>query len=172
MESPKQTVEVTNCEDILSRRIPGFAGYVDKAKRREVDCALRAYVADQLSAQRDRLAGLELKLAVGKNVTTIAEVDRVLTRLQLLIEGLRSSAIDYQPWLEADALPEDDLKYLYECELSLLAGADSVATGVHQLSATIDRSEPLAACAGDLISWFEILAERFCRRQKAARNLV
>ncbi len=171
MKSTDRSPETTSDLDLLSRRIPAFRGYANKPGRRESAEALQAHLLDALTAQRNRLAHLEMKLSAGKKLAATAQVDRALTRIQLFVEDLRSITFAQGLWLEAVALPGDDLLYLYHGEAALFAGVDAVSRGVDEIARALDAGEPPAAGVGDLVDVIEILTERLARRHQAARNL-
>ncbi|MBI4321670.1 MAG: hypothetical protein HY675_24510 [Chloroflexi bacterium] len=166
-----EKTSLTDQSQILPRRISDFVAYANKANRREAEQELMACLGDRLAQQRNRLGGLELRLAARDRLTAIAEVDRVLLRVQLLIEDLRAIGAEHHAWFEADALPEDDLETLYRCDLSLLSGVDALAEAIGELSLAVDGEESLAARTGDLVDLLDLLNERLGRRRKAIQIL-
>jgi len=157
----------TKLEELMSK-IPGFGGYKQKEQRREADKLLRLYVARQYQEQLTRLSNIQYALTSqgGLNaLKSVATLERGVTKLQLLIDRIKTASYGYAGLFDAIKVDEDVLDRLYEFDQAMLGGVDKIAATLDELDQAAQAEEPIAAKANQVIADLEALNSTFSQRQ-------
>src|SRR5690349_4200306 len=93
----------------LMMKIPGFQGYYNKEMRRDADKLLRDHLAGQLAQQRDRLSQIQSNLVQAKAFETVGQLDRAMSKLQTLIDRIRTATYGYAGLFDAAKVDEQAL---------------------------------------------------------------
>ena len=118
----------------LVATIPGYAGYKQKEQRREADKLLRLHVAHAYEAQLQRANKLQYDLSAQGALRVIVAVDRAVTKLQMLIDRIRSASYGYAGLFDAVKVDEAALDALYNFDEAMLDGVQVVATRLDKLA--------------------------------------
>jgi hypothetical protein len=111
--------------------LPGVEGYREKDMRRDADKQVREALVLRLSEQRHRLNDLQGELLSSGGLLWMDDVERVMTRLNTLIDRIHTASYGYAGFF--------DLQRVKEPELDQLAAFDkSLADMLPPLSVTID----------------------------------
>lgn len=148
-----------NVLESIARRVPGFAGYLDKEERRESDAQARRWLADRLDACKPGLDAYTRSLTEQGRLDGLAACDRLRNKIELLISRLRGAPAGYSGFFDANQVDEDRLDDVLEHDLGLMEHAEQTATAI----------ENLATADGDLESaenQFQDLERRFGDRTK------
>lgn len=152
------TVERTNefvesyqeSSESLLDRLPGYAGYKDKERRRDTDRALRNRIADRLDSDANRLESVQRKSASDRDVARVNELEGSVQALRNLANLVRAQSYGYSGLFSdrpVDAAALDQLRTFDEGLLvkvsSLSTTVDAIAAGdaadVGELQAEIER---------------------------------
>jgi len=117
--------------------VPGFNGYMDRERRRDADKLLRTYLANQYSAQRDRLNRAEQSLLRAGQITGISEVDRLVGVFQRFIDRLNTATYGYSGMFDPVKVEAQDLDQLYTFDMALTSGVDQVSSAIGALESAI-----------------------------------
>ena len=88
--------EMGGLESFFSK-IPGIAGYRAKEMRRDADKQLRDALAQRLESRRRKLTGLQSDLLDSGGILWMDDMERVVGRLQLLIDRVKTASYGYAP---------------------------------------------------------------------------
>jgi hypothetical protein len=135
-------------------RIPGYRGYAERELRREADKLLRNYVAQAYETQRVRLLELQATLTRGKQLGTVGALERPVSKLQRLIDRLKTASQGYAGWFDAVSVQTEELDQLYQFDYALLAGSDELTAQVDALLQASKEGKDISAAiedAGDLL---------------------
>jgi hypothetical protein len=150
----------------LANRIPGYGGYRQKEQRREADKLLRLHVASQYEELLERLNRVQYDLVSGGDLTGMMLLERGVTKLQLLVDRIRTASYGYAGLFDAIKVDDDALDRLYDFDHAML-------DGVNRLSAVLDEVVSAAAAAGPvqesgtaLIQELEQLHRLYSERQQ------
>ena len=135
----------------LIGKIPGYAGYKDKELRREADKLLRMELASKFDDQRKRLNELQTQLISQAQIEFVDDLDRAVTKLQLLIDRIKSASYGYAGLFDAVKVKEEQLDALYEFDNQMLDFVDETAAGVDQVASAIAAKEGILAAITDLV---------------------
>jgi len=148
----EQIISQRGSLDRLEARIPGFAGYLDKAARRTADRMIRDYVAAELQQRINRLTQLENTLLNRGGLQYMSETRSAKSKLQLLHDRVKAAAPGYAGLDDAIKIQEAELEKLYSFDeamlrylekfdeaLSALERAASEQAGIEAAIAGIER---------------------------------
>jgi hypothetical protein len=154
----------TKFEQLVSR-IPGFGGYKQKEQRREADKLLRLQIARQYQDQLARLEGLQGVLASEGDLRTVLTLERAATKLQLLIDRLKTASYGYSGLFDAVKVDDAALDRLYEFDASMLDGASALSALLDKVAGAVDLQQAPAAEARELVAALEKLNTTYSGRQ-------
>jgi len=135
----------------LVGNIPGYKGYKDKELRREADKLLRLELASKFDDQRKRLSELQMQLISQAQIEFVDDLDRAVTKLQLLIDRIRTASYGYAGLFDAVKVKEEQLDALYEFDNQMMDFVDETAAGVDQVASAIAAKEGILAAITDLV---------------------
>ncbi|RME75785.1 MAG: hypothetical protein D6784_07265 [Chloroflexi bacterium] len=127
--------------DLLLSKIPGYGGYRDKELRREADQKLRLYLADQFSQQLRRAEEVSQQMLTGPGLSQLAEMGQANTRLQTLIDRVKTASQGYTGFFDAVKIGDEELDRLYEFDENMLHTVDDIAAALEALQAALDAGE-------------------------------
>jgi hypothetical protein len=151
----------------IGRMIPGYKGYKEKELRREADKLLRLQVAGKLDDQRKRLSELQLQLVNQAQIQYVDDLDRAVTKLQLLIDRIKTASYGYAGLFDAVKVKEEQLDALYEFDTEMLGSVDEIADEVDHVSSAISIKEGISEAIVDLVGTVEGANRTFGRREEA-----
>jgi hypothetical protein len=127
-------------EELVSK-IPGYKGYKEKELRREADALLREQLAQQLGAQLARAKDVTSQMLTGPGLSQLNEIGTGNTRLQTLIDKVRTAAQGYAGFFDAIKIKEDELDALYEFDHDMLQKVDEIGAAIDQVQAILDGGD-------------------------------
>ncbi len=145
----------------IAQRIPGYAGYKAREKRREADKLLRTALAQRLKEQVQRLTDIQQRLLRSGGLRWLDDVETVVTRLQAAADKIRTASYGYAGLFDAVKVNEAQLKRLYEFDAALVDVVERIARSIDELEASLgtpDMGAILAQVqrlAQDLLTTFE-----------------
>lgn len=151
-------------EQLISR-VPGFAGYKQKEQRREADKLLRLYVARQYEEQLTRLSNVQYAMVSQGRLKAMSTLERGVTKLQLLIDRIKTASYGYAGLFDAIKVDEAALDRLYDFDQAMLEGVDKIAADLDRLDEAAQAEAATLTEAGQLIVDLEALNNTFSRRQ-------
>lgn len=121
--------------------VPGYKGYKEKELRRETDKTLRDMLAKQLEDQKARLTNLQMEAVTGGQLGLLDDMERSATKLQLLIDRIRTASYGYAPLFDAARVKEAELDALGQFDQGLFAGVERVKTVIDNMSSLAGRPD-------------------------------
>ncbi len=150
--------------DRALNRVPGYAGYRDKERRRDSDRAIRAKLATDYGQLADRLGRLGNRLAENRKIDAVGIVDKPLTLLRSFIDRVRVATYGYAPAFANDVVDAAVLDQIAAFDSAL---ADQIPTLEEQI-ASLESADPSAgefrAAADQIGATVQQLSDRFDRR--------
>lgn len=125
----------------LASKIPGYNGYKEKEMRREADSLLRQHLATQFAEQLTTAEDIAGQMLTGPGLAQLDEMGKGNTRLQTLIDKIKTAAQGYAGFFDAVKVKEDELDILYEFDNVMLAQVDVVSEALDQLQAALDSGD-------------------------------
>jgi hypothetical protein len=155
-----------NALDELVAKIPGFRGYKEREVRRDADRVLRQHVSGLLEEQRKRLNELQLQLLEGGRVDLLDDLERVGTKVQGVINRLRTAAYGYAGLFDAVKVNEEQLDALYRFDEKLLSLVGDLRDALDRLGEALDVGEDLGGALKHLKKAADGLASTVRKREE------
>jgi hypothetical protein len=138
----RQTIDDhQNWFESITGKIPLYNGYKEKEKRREADVLLREHLANQLSEQLSHAEDVASQMLTGPGMMQLDEMGKGNTRLQTLIDKIKTAAQGYAGLFDAVKVKEDELDILYEFDYGMLLKVDEVAQAIDGLQTALDEGD-------------------------------
>lgn len=150
--------------------LPGIKGYREKELRRDADKQVRESLARRLEIRRRKLTALQGELLAAGGLLWMDDVERVVGRLQLLIDRIKTASYGYAPLWALQRVKEGDLDRLVQFDQSLfdeLGRLDEAVAGLEAAVKANDRIKEALGAVGDLLAG---LNETFGRRAEVIQN--
>ena len=151
----------------LAKRVPGYHGYKEKELRREADKLLRTEVAHKLDDERKGLSELQVQLVSQGLIEHVDDLERAVTKLQLLIDRIKAASYGYAGLFDAVKVKEEQLDALYEFDNQMLDVADDIAAHADRVSSAVAAKEGVEAAITDLVHVLEEANTVFGHREEA-----
>jgi hypothetical protein len=117
----------------LAERIPGYSGYRDRERRRDIDKLHREHLADRLRSLKGRLTALTRELASRGRLIEVGPIDRILKELDRLENRIRFASYGYSGFFDAVKIEQQQLDAIYQFDLALVERVDGLEAKVNQL---------------------------------------
>ncbi len=156
-----------NALEELVAKIPGFRGYKERELRRDADRVLRQHVSALLEEQRKRLNEVQLRLLEGGRVDLLDDLERFGTKVQGVINRLRTAAYGYAGLFDAVKVNEEQLDALYRFDEKLLSLVDDLRDALDRLGEALDAEEDLGGALKRLKRAVDGLASTVRKREEA-----
>jgi hypothetical protein len=150
--------------------LPGIKGYREKELRREADKQVRDSLAHALEERRSKITALQGELLSVGGLLWLDDVERVVGRLQLLIDRIRTAAYGYAGFFDVQRVKEAELDRLAQFDQALfeeLPKLDEAIAGLEQAVQANEGLKEAIKAVGDLLAG---LNETFGRRVEAMRS--
>lgn len=155
----------TNKLEALIDKIPGVGAYRQKEKRRDADKLLRLHVAGELDNMLNQLGSVQYTLTMQGRLDVTLVLERAATKLQLLIDRLKTAPYGYTGFFDAVKVDEEALDRLYRFDESLLEKVDELSTALDGLVQAVDSGEAVMPLANALVRQLEALNATYSQRQ-------
>ncbi|HID33513.1 MAG TPA: hypothetical protein EYP25_02905 [Anaerolineae bacterium] len=151
--------------------LPIIGDYHDKERRREADRRLREGVARAMENSRQRIIEIERLLLNKGKLTDLPYVDVAATRLQTLIDRVRTAPSGYAGFFDMEAIREPELAKLHQYDQGIAAAAPEIDARIDAMQQAIEAGEDYASSLTALIREIDDLGERLDHRKEAIRAL-
>lgn len=151
----------------LFKGLPGVSGYVDKELRRDADKRLRDLIVGQLNEQKQQLIAIQKQLLSSGGLSGLAEIDRVIQKVQTLTDRIRTASYGYAGLFDAVKIQEAQLTALHQFDTGLVTEVAKISEGVTRLQTAVTNKEALPPVLQELTGVVTALDTLFNRRQDA-----
>lgn len=153
----------------LAQRIPGYGGYLERERRRDVDKLHREHLADQLRALKTPLTDALRELTnAGGRLGELGPLERLVKKLDRIENRVRFATYGYAGFFDVAKVEERQLESLYRFDLALVERTDALAAKVRELqSKAAGDSGELKAAVSDAERALDELNQTFDERHNA-----
>jgi len=110
--------------------VPGFRGYKEKELRRESDRLIRNHLYLKLSIEKTDLREIEQKLADRRYFDVLTDMDRLLAKMDRVVEKVNHAMYGYSGFFDAVKVKEDNLDNMIAFDNKLIDGITSLTTEI------------------------------------------
>jgi hypothetical protein len=150
--------------------LPGIKGYREKEMRRDADKQVRDTLAKHLESRRRKLTSLQNDLLSSGGLDWMDDIERVVGRLQLFIDRVKTASYGYAPLFALNKVKEDDLDRLAAFDQDLYNQVGPLDEAIGKLEQAVAANEGIKEAlraVGDLVSGMN---DTFGRRAEAIQN--
>ena len=119
-----------NLPERIAAFIPGFRGYKEKEIRRESDKLIRNHLYLKLSGEKTDLREIEQKLADRRYFDVLTGMDRLLAKMDRVVEKINHASYGYSGFFDAVKVKEENLDHMIAFDNQLLDGINALATEI------------------------------------------
>jgi len=159
----KVTDSRTGLEKLL-KKVPGLGGYMERQDRRNTDKLVRDAAAQRYEEQVKRLSDIQTMLISEGAIDYLDDIERAVTKLRIFIDGVRTASYGHSSLFDKIKVGEDELRMIYEHDLALLNGVDTISEAVDSVDAAIG-SDDLGAAIRNLTKASQNAVTAFDRRK-------
>jgi hypothetical protein len=163
----EQAKQKMNALERLLKGLPGISGYVDRELRRDADKRLREVIANGLEEQKQALLEVQRRLLSGGGLSWLDDVDRIIQKLQLLIDRIRTASYGYAGLFDAVRIRQEELDALHRFDVALAGRAAELQGAVSALAAGAADQANLQALSNQLSALVTELNTLFHKRSEA-----
>lgn len=127
--------------EALAEKIPGYGGYKEKELRRAADQKLREHLAAKLGEQLRKAEAVAGQMLTGPGMMQLDEFGTVNTRLQTLIDRVKTAAQGYAGFFDAVKIKENELDLLYEFDEEMLFKVDDLGAAIDGVQTALDSGD-------------------------------
>jgi len=122
-----------NVLERLGKKVPGFAGYLDRELTREIDQLVRAHLANSLDAARASVAAYTRTLHLGAT-GRLERLGSLEKELGALANGVRHAGSGYAGLFDALKVGHEQLEAVYHLEITFVEDVEAVAEAAEKLA--------------------------------------
>lgn len=151
-------------------KLPGIKGYREKEIRRDADKQVRDNLARRLESRRRKLTALQGDLLESGGLLWMDDVERVVGRLQLFIDRIKTASYGYAPLWGINKVKEEDLDRLVAFDQDLYGQLGPLDEAIGKLEQAVQANEGIKEAlrsTGDLLAGMN---ETFNRRAEVIQN--
>jgi hypothetical protein len=164
------TADGRNWIERLSSKIPGYSGYADRERRRDIDKLHREHLADRLRSLKAPLTDLLNELSSTGRLIEVSPVDRAIKKLDHLENRVRFASYGYAGFFDVAKIQQPQLDAIYQFDLALVEHVDKIEAKLSELKAQAGNSEGLKTACAEVVAEIDQTDRAFDDRYKAINN--
>ncbi len=147
--------------------LPGVAAYRDKEMRRDADKKLRETLAQRLEEQRRRLTEIQNQLLGSGGLQWLDDVERLGTRLQTLIDRIRTAAYGYAGFFDVQKVEEAELDRLASHDKDLFDNLGPLDEAIGKVGEAVASNQGITEAIQAVAALIAKLNDDFGRRAQS-----
>jgi hypothetical protein len=156
----------------LSSKIPGYSGYVDRERRRDIDKLHREHLADRLRALKPPLTDLVRELTNSGRLFEVGPVDAAIKKLDHLENRVRFASYGYAGFFDVVKIEQQQLDSIYQFDLVLVEHVDKIEARISELKTKAGSPDGLKAACAEVVAETDQTHRVFDERYKAINNFA
>lgn len=154
----------------LTDKIPGYSGYVDRERRRDIDKLHREHLADRLRSIKAPLTDVMRELSDGGRLFEVGPIDLALKKLDRIENRLRFASYGYSGFFDVVKIEQPQLDAIYQFDLGLVEHIDKLEAKAGELKAKAGTAEGLKVAAAEVAGEIDSLDHIFDDRYRAIND--
>jgi len=164
------TADGRNWLERLSSKIPGYSGYVDRERRRDIDKLHREHLADRLRSLKAPLTEVVRDLTSGGRLFEVGPVDTAIKKLDQLENRVRFASYGYAGFFDVVKIEQAQLDLIYKFDLALVEHVDRIEAKLKELKSRAGTSDSLKTVCAEVAEELDQTNHAFDDRYKAINN--
>ena len=166
----KVTEDMDPFKKILNK-VPGFAGYIERQKRRDSDKMLREYLFDQFRELESRVSRLQRDFISQGEIQYVDDLEATAIKLRTFADRIKTAARGYSGLFDAVNVNEAELTQIYEYDAAMLDLVDEVSRAIDNVESSIG-TEGLPAALRHLETEAEECVQAFNNRENVILGIA
>lgn len=154
----------------LTDKIPGYSGYVDRERRRDIDKLHREHLADRLRSIKAPLTDVMRELTNGGRLFEVGPLDLALKKLDRIENRVRFASYGYSGFFDVVKIEQPQLDAIYRFDLGLVEHIDKLEAEAGELKAKAGTAEGLKVATAEVAGEIDSLDHTFDERYRAINN--
>ena len=151
----------------LSSKIPGYSGYVDRERRRDIDKLHREHLADRIRSLKPSLTEVMRELTNRGRLFEVGPVELAIKKLDQLENRVRFASYGYAGFFDVVKIEQPQLDSIYKFDLALVENVDKIEAKVNQLKAQAGTPEGIKSGCAEAAAEIDQTSRLFDDRYKA-----
>lgn len=156
----------------LSSKIPGYSGYVDRERRRDIDKLHREHLANRLRALKAPLTDITRELTNAGRLFEVGPVDAAIKKLDHLENRVRFATYGYAGFFDVVKIEQAQLDSIYRFDLALVEHVDKIEAELSELKTQAATSDGLKTACAEVTAEIDKAGRVFDERYKAINNFA
>jgi len=161
-----------NWVERLSSKIPGYSGYVDRERRRDVDKIHREHLADRLRSLKTPLTDLMREMTNSGRLLEVGPVDAAVKKLDQVENRVRFASYGYSGFFDVVKIEQAQLDSIYKFDLALVEHIDKIEAKLAELKTKSATSDGLKSGCEAVVGEIDQTNKAFDERYKAINNFA
>jgi hypothetical protein len=162
--------DTRNWLERLADKIPGYSGYVDRERRRDIDKLHREHLADRLRTLKGPLTDVMRELSSTGRLFEVGPVDSAIKKLDRLENRVRFASYGYSGFFDVVKIEQQQLDSLYRFDLALVEHVDKLEAKVTAVKSQSSTADGLKAAAAEVSGLADEVDRAFDERYKAINS--
>lgn len=154
-----------NFVESVSKRIPGYAGYLEREERRESDKLLRTHLESSLRAAKDRIDKIAVKFTDAGSIGLLKPINRATKMIEKIADRIRFADYGYSGFFDLERIGENELEKIYNFDVGLQTGIEEIGRKVDKVEAALGGVTETEAALAALLQELEGLGNRLSQRE-------
>ncbi|HEX7175317.1 MAG TPA: hypothetical protein VF240_08675 [Pyrinomonadaceae bacterium] len=154
----------------LGEKIPGYGGYVQKERRRDIDKLHREHLADRLRTLKQTLNDVVRELTDGRRLMEVGPVDRAAKKVDMVENRVRYASYGYGGLFDVVKIEEPQLDRLYQFDLALVQKVEELEQHARALKDGAGTAEGLKGAAANLERALDEFNRAFDERSRSIND--
>lgn len=125
----------------ITGKIPFYGGYKEKENRREADRLLRDHLVNEFREALTNAEDITNQMLTGPGLLHLDQIGRGNTRLQTLIDKIKTAEQGYSGFFSPIKMDEDALDALYEFDYNMLVKLDEIKETLSNIQTALDTGD-------------------------------
>ena len=164
------TSDQRNWLERVSNKIPGYTGYVDRERRRDIDKLHRDHLADRLRSLKAPLTDYMRELTSGGRLIEIGPVDSAIKKIDQLENRIRFASYGYGGFFDVVKIEQQQLDSLYRFDLGLVEQIEKIEAAVKDFKGQAGTADGLKAAVAQVAGAVEEAGRSFDERFRAIND--
>lgn len=166
------TKDGRNWIERLSSKIPGYSGYVDRERRRDIDKLHREHLADRLRGLKAPLTEVVRDLTNAGRLFEVGPVDAAIKKLDHLENRVRFASYGYAGFFDVVKIEQPQLDSIYSFDLALVEHVDKIEAKLSELKTQSATADGLKSACAEVTAEIDQTGRVFDDRYKAIDNFA
>jgi hypothetical protein len=154
----------------LADKIPGYSGYVDRERRRDIDKMHRERLADRIRGLKTPLTDVMRELTSSGRLFEVGPLDLAIKKIDRIENRVRFASYGYTGFFDVVKIEQPQLDSIYQFDLALVEHVDGLEAKVQDLKSKAGTAEGLKAAAAETAAEIDSIDRVFDQRYNAINN--